>query len=59
MVTHPGGKTRAEISGKYPQGENRGKKTGHNNSNLALQDISMESSGMGTISNDGSHLCYK
>jgi hypothetical protein len=41
MVTHPRGKTRADISGKYPQGENRGRKAGQNNSNLALHNISI------------------
>jgi hypothetical protein len=35
-----------------------GKEAGQNNSNLALHEIQVECGEMGTISNDGSHLCF-
>jgi len=57
-VTGQTGRIRVDFSDLWTQVLKSGNETGHNNSNLTLQDASVECSEMGTISNDGSHLCF-
>lgn len=56
-VTSQTGRIWVDFSDQWTQVLKSGKKTGHNNSNLTLQNTSVECSEMGTIRNGGSHLC--
>jgi hypothetical protein len=58
VVTDQTGRIRADFSVGRTQVRISGKKAGHNNSSLTLQDTPVECSEMGTIRNDGSHLCF-
>lgn len=58
VVTDQARRIRADFSVKWTQVRIPGKKAGHNNSSLTLQDTPVECSEMGTISDDGSHLCF-
>jgi len=58
VVTHPEKGDRAAFSELKPKGSSQGRKAGQNNRSLALHNISMKGNEMGTISDDGSHLCF-